>query len=409
MIDYYETKQHPITKKMVLDAYKKVKENKGSAGVDGQSLEDFAEERSANLYKIWNRMTSGSYYPPVVKEVRIPKKTGGTRGLGIPTVSDRIAQQVVKNYLEPKVDESFHPDSYGYRPKKSAHQALEQTRQRCNYYSWVVDIDIRGFFDNIDHELMMRAVAQYTNEKWVLMYVERWLKAGVNKEGIISNRDKGTPQGGVISPLLANIFLHFTFDMWMRKHHPYMPFERYCDDAIIHCTTKMQAEFIKFAISKRMNECKLELNKDKTYIVYCKNSVHNEKQDQVSFDFLGYTFKPRYFLTKKGRCLLFNPGISITSMNEVRRKVRKIITRRFKGTIQELAKILNPKIAGWYRYYCEFTRSSSRGLWYWINQKMIKWIMKERKFSKGKAYRLLQNIYKSSPGLFAHWKFVRPL
>jgi hypothetical protein len=171
----------------------------------------------------------------------------------------------------------------------------------------------------------------------------------------------------------------------------------------------MQAEFIKFAISKRMNECKLELNKDKTYIVYCKNSVHNEKQDQVSFDFLGYTFKPRYFLTKKGRCLLFNPGISITSMNEVRRKVRKIITRRFKGTIQELAKILNPKIAGWYRYYCEFTRSSSRGLWYWINQKMIKWIMKERKFSKGKAYRLLQNIYKSSPGLFAHWKFVRPL
>lgn len=220
MIDYYETKQHPITKEMVLDAYKKVKSKKGSAGVDEQSLQDFGENLSGNLYKIWNRMTSGSYFPPVVKEVRIPKKTGGFRSLGIPTVSDRIAQQVIKSYLEPKVDSSFHSDSYGYRPRKSAHQALEKAVSRSGYYSWVVDLDIRGFFDNIDHTLLMKAVKRYTKEGWVLMYIERWLKAGVSWNGEIAKRTNGTPQGGVISPLLANIFLHFAFDKWMQIHHP---------------------------------------------------------------------------------------------------------------------------------------------------------------------------------------------
>lgn len=409
MIDYYETKQHPITKKMVLDAYRKIRDNKGSAGIDGQSLEDFAEDASANLYRIWNRMTSGSYYPPVVKEVRIPKKTGGTRALGIPTVSDRIAQQVVKSYLEPKVNHTFHADSYGYRPNKSAHQALAKATANCGYYSWVVDLDIRGFFDNIDHELMMRAVGRYTEETWVLRYIERWLKAGVSRDGIRESRTKGTPQGGVVSPLLANIFLHFAFDKWMEKNHSNMPFERYCDDAIIHCTTEKQARFIRNAVALRMKECKLELNDEKTKIVYCQNCVHTETHKQVSFDFLGYTFRPlRRPTLKKEWKLLYFPCMSLASKNEVRRRLRKIIGRSFKGTIKELADLINPKIRGWLNYYGEYSQGTTRGLWYWLNQKMVRWIMNNRRLSKGKACRWLVKVYTSKANFFEHWSLARP-
>lgn len=408
MIDYYETKQHPVTKKMVLDAYKRVRENKGSAGADDQSLEDFAEQRTANLYKIWNRMTSGSYYPPVVKEVLIPKKSGGTRALGVPTVSDRIAQQVVKSYLEPKVEGSFHEDSYGYRPGKSAHQALEQTRKRCTYHSWVIDLDIQKFFDSIDHELMMRAVRRYTKEKWVLMYVERWLKAGVMSEGQIKSRETGTPQGGVISPLLANIYLHFAFDMWMKKNYPDMPFERYCDDAIVHCWSEKQAKFIRDKISQRMKECKLELNEEKTQIVFCKNQNHKGNHKQVSFTFLGYTFRPRVCRTKNGRIMLLLPHMSQNSKKEVRRKVKEIITSRFTGTIHQMSGILNPKIRGWYNYYCKYSKWETRDLWYWLNQRIIKWIMARRKMGKDRAHKYLRGIYKSRPNLFLHWQVKHP-
>lgn len=408
MIDYYETKQHPITKKMVLDAYKKVRENKGSAGIDGQSLEGFAENLAGNLYRIWNRMSSGSYYPAVVKQVLIPKKSTGTRALGIPSVGDRIAQQVVKSYLEPKVDASFHPDSYGYRPHKSAHQALAKATANCGYYGWVVDLDIRGFFDNIDHELMMLAVKQYTQEKWILIYIERWLKAGVFRDGIIEERQKGTPQGGVISPLLSNIFLHFVFDKWMEKYHPNMPFERYCDDAIIHCKTEKQAQFIKAVVAKRMKACRLELNEEKSHIVYCKNMTHTENRKQVSFDFLGYTFRPLRRPTKNGWKLTYFPCMSRSSKNDVRQKLRKIVWRGYRGTIQELAMVLNPKIRGWYRYYCEYSHWTTRGLWYWLNQKMVKWIMKTRKMGKGRAHKWLLRVYESNPRLFEHWYYVRP-
>jgi RNA-directed DNA polymerase len=409
MIDYYETKQHPVTKKMVLDAYKKVRDNKGSAGVDGQRLEDFASNISANLYQIWNRMTSGSYYPPVVKQVDIPKKSGGTRSLGIPSVSDRIAQQVVKTYLEQTVESSFHPDSYGYRPHKNAHQALEKATANCGYYSWVVDIDIRGFFDNIDHELMMRAVQYYTKEKWVLMYIERWLKAGVWRAGAIAGREKGTPQGGVISPLLANIFLHFAFDRWMQQHHANMPFERYCDDVIIHCTTEKQAQFIKRAVAQRMKQCRLELNEEKTQVVYCKNHIHTEKgHKQVSFDFLGYTFRPLRRPIKNGWKLTYFPCMSTGSKNEVRQKIRRVISRSFKGTVQELARILNPKVQGWYQYYCRYSPWTTRGLWYWLNQKMVRWVMSYRRLPKGRACRWLARVYETSPQLFVHWSACRP-
>ena len=408
MIDYYETKQHPITKKMVLDAYKKVQANRGSAGIDDQSLEDFKLNISANLYRIWNRMTSGSYYPNAVKQVLIPKKSGGTRSLVIPTVSDRIAQQLVKSYLEANVEASFHVDSYGYRPNKSAHQALEIAKGRCSYYSWVLDIDIKGFFDNIDHELMLKALKRYTQEKWVMKYVERWLKAGVSNGNGIENRDKGTPQGGVISPLLANIFLHFAFDMWMLKGYSRIPFERYCDDVIIHCSGKEQALLMKLAIAKRMKECKLELNEQKTQIVYCRNQIHKEKYEQVSFDFLGYTFRPRYCPTKKGLSLLFTPCMSMHAKNDVREKVRKVINRSFKGTVQQLAQVLNQKVRGWFQYYCKYNKYTTTDLWYWLNGKMINWVMDNRRFGKQKAVKWLKTIYDTNPGMFVHWQLSHP-
>lgn len=389
---------------MVLDAYKKVKSKKGSAGVDGQSLQEFRENLSGNLYKIWNRMTSGSYFPPVVKEVRIAKKTGGSRSLGIPTVSDRIAQQVIKSYLEPKVDNSFHSDSYGYRPKKSAHQALKKAVARSGYYSWVVDLDIRGFFDNIDHALLIKAAKRYTKERWVLMYIERWLKAGVSRNGEIAKRTKGTPQGGVISPLLANIFLHFAFDKWMQIHHSNMPFERYCDDAIIHCTSEKQASFIKEAVSKRMKACKLELNSEKTHIVYCKNHVHHENHKNTSFDFLGYTFRPLRRPTKNGWKLTYFPVMSQTSKKEVRRRLKKVVNRKFRGSIQEMAKIINPMIRGWYQYFCKYSKWTTRGLWYWLNREITKWIGMYRKRSRARARKWLINVYKTNPNLFEHWK-----
>jgi len=299
MIDYYETKTNPITKKMVLDAYKKVRENGGSAGVDEQTLADYVKNLPKNLYKLWNRLASGSYFPAPVKEVKIPKKPKGFKSLGIPTVEDRIAQQVIKSYLEPKVDPSFHPDSYGYRPGKSAHDALSMADKRCHEFKWVLDIDIKGFFDNLDHALLLKGLEHYTREKWVILYVKRWLKAGVLlQDNAFVKREMGTPQGGVISPLLANIYLHFTFDKWIEKYYSYIRFERYCDDVIIHCNSQFQAAFIKGVITKRFKECRLELNEGKTHMVYCRNQYRKEKHKMVSFDFLGYTFRPRMWKTK---------------------------------------------------------------------------------------------------------------
>jgi RNA-directed DNA polymerase len=408
MIDYYETKTHPITKRMVLDAYKHVRDNGGSAGIDGESISDYAESLPGNLYKLWNRMTSGSYLPSLVKEVKIPKKSGGFRSLGIPTVEDRVAQQVVKSYLEPKIDESFHPSSFGYRKGRNAHQALAQAHKWCKHLAWVIDLDIKGFFDNIDHELMMKAVKYYTQEKWVLLYVERWLKAGVMKDTGGESRDKGTPQGGVISPLLSNIFLHFTFDKWMEKNFPYIKFERYCDDIIVHCASIKQAEFLKQRISQRLTECKLELNAGKTQIVYCPKGQRRERHDQTSFDFLGYTFKPRWINHEQGGELVFTPCMSSVSKKSVKESVRNMQFKRKKIPIQRMAVLLNPKLRGWIEYYCKWNKWTTTGLWWWMNNRLMRWVMKSRLFSKKRAYRWLQGIYKTQPRLFVHWQLLKP-
>lgn len=226
-----ETKSYEISKHVVLEAFKRVKANKGAAGIDGEVLETFEGNLKNNLYKIWNRMSSGSYFPPAVKAVEIAKKNGGTRMLGVPTVADRVAQMVAKIYFEPRVEPYFHPDSYGYRPGKSAVDALKVTRQRCWKYDWVLEFDIKGLFDNIDHEVLMKAVCKHTDNPWVILYIERWLKAPFQMpDGTAQERTKGTPQGGVISPILANLFLHYAFDKWMEKHHRNKPFARYADD-----------------------------------------------------------------------------------------------------------------------------------------------------------------------------------
>jgi len=287
-----EAKPFCISKQEVWEAYKRVKANQGAAGVDEQSIADFERNLKGNLYKIWNRMSSGSYLPPPVRTVKIPKANGGERKLGIPAVSDRIAQMVVKSRLEPAVDPLFHPDSYGYRPGKSALDAVGQARQRCWRYDWILDLDIKGFFDNIPQDLLIRAVKKHVKEQWMVLYIERWLKAPVQEEdGQLVPREKGTPQGGVISPLLANLFLHYAFDRWMAKQNPQMPFERYADDAIVHCRTEAEAQGVRAAIAARLKECGLELHPEKTKVVYCKDDDRRRTYANEKFDFLGYTFR----------------------------------------------------------------------------------------------------------------------
>ena len=299
-----------IDKRLVYEAYKAVKSNRGAAGVDEQTIEQFEADLSSNLYKIWNRMSSGSYFPPPVRAVSIPKKTGGERILGVPTVADRVAQMVVKQVIEPILDPIFLADSYGYRPNKSALGAVGATRQRCWKYDWVLEFDIKGLFDNIDHELLLRAVRKHVTCKWALLYIERWLKAPmVREDGTTIGRSRGTPQGGVVSPILANLFMHYTFDLWMARTHPDFPWCRYADDGLVHCRTEQEAEALKAELQARLAECHLEMHPTKTKIVYCKDGKRKDKYPNVKFDFLGYCFRPRLVRSFRDNTLFcgFNP------------------------------------------------------------------------------------------------------
>ena len=339
-----------ISKKEVWEAYQRVKANKGAAGTDGQSIEDFERKLKKNLYKVWNRMASGSYFPPPVRTVKIPKKSGGERRLGIPTVADRIAQQVAKARLEPEVDSRFHADSYGYRPGKSALDAVGQARQRCWRYDWVLDLDIKAFFDNLDQGLLLRAVKKHASQRWMVLYIERWLKAPVQEEdGQLVPREKGTPQGGVISPLLANLFLHYALDRWMAKQYPQMPFERYADDAIVHCRTEREAQEVRAAIAARLKECGLELHPEKTKVVYCKDDDRRRTYPNEKFDFLGYTFRPRRSKNHKGKFFInFSPAVSDKAVKAIRTEIRSWdLHLRSDKRIEDLSRMFNPKIRGW--------------------------------------------------------------
>lgn len=404
-------KSFNLSKKEVWDAYLSVKANKGSAGIDGQTMEDFESELKNNLYKIWNRLSSGSYFPPPVRRVEIPKSNGQVRPLGIPTISDRIAQMVIKKRLEPLVEPYFHPDSYGYRPGKSALDAIAKARERCWRDDWVLDMDIKGFFDALDHALVLRGVSKFTQCKWTLLYIERWLKADVIlPNGELLQRTQGTPQGGVISPLLANIFLHLGFDQWMHKEFPCIHFERYADDIVVHCRSQKQLEYIESKIKVRFTQCKLELCPEKTKIVYCKDTNRNGDYPIQSFDFLGYTFRPRSSRSRDGRFFVsFSPAVSRKALKAMRLKVKEhpVVERCFSNSVEELAIAINPMIQGWINYYSRFRKSAMSTIYDYINGKIIKWARRKFKQLKSRKWRSgewLRKLYLENPLLFAHWR-----
>ena len=398
-----------ISKQEVLDAFKRVKSNRGAAGVDEQSIEEFDRDMKNNLYKLWNRMSSGSYFPPPVLRVEIPKGGGGTRPLGIPTVADRIAQMVVKTRLEPELEKYFHADSYGYRPGKSAVEAVGVARKRCWRYDWVLDIDVKGFFDNIDHELLMRAVRKHTGCKWIRLYIQRWLTAPVQMpDGALVNSEKGTPQGGAVSPLLANLFLHYAFDLWMRTNQPHIPFGRYADDVICHCKSKAQAEWLLASIEKRLAECKLELNLRKTQIVYCKDDRRKGRYPRVKFDFLGFTFQPRQVKVRNGDIFVgFNPAVSNKAAMAIRNEIRSWrLHLRSDRSLEDFSRMFNPILRGWVNYYGSYYKSKLYQALMPLNLIMAKWAMRKYKKLKGhqrRASRWILRIRKRSPYLFAHW------
>ncbi len=410
MMKEEKTKSLPVSKRMVYDSYLKTVSKKGGAGVDRESIEMFNANMSKNLYKIYNRMASGSYFPPPVRTVFIPKKQGGLRPLGIPTVGDRIAQGVVKDYLEPSVDTVFHNSSFGYRPGRSAHDALAQCQTNCIQKAWVLDVDIKGFFDNISHSILLGLLGQHTQEKWLLMYVERWLKAGVEQEdGSIIARTKGTPQGGVISPLLANIYLHHAFDKWMDETHQQCPFERYADDIVIHCGNKEEAETVLEELKVRMESFELTLHPEKTKIVYCKNYQRHEKHDNESFTFLSYSFQPRTVKSKFGsakRLLVFGAAICNNAKTSIKAAIKEVLpTQRSTQTLEWFAEKLNPKIRGWINYYTRFNRDEAHGVFYYLNERICKWIKNTYKIrGKKRLYKKYQLIQAENPSLFYHWK-----
>lgn len=409
MMNEEKTKSFAVSKQMVYNSYLKVCEKKGSAGIDKETIEMFNKDLSANLYKIWNRMSSGSYFPPAVRTVLISKKQGGKRPLGIPTVSDRIAQGVVKDLLEPILEPLFHVNSFGYRPGRSAHHALAQCQHNCIHHSWVVDLDIRGFFDNISHEWMMKMLNHHTQEKWVLLYAERWLKAGIEQaDGSIVARQKGTPQGGVISPLIANLYLHHAFDMWMSKYFPSNPFERYADDIIVHCNSKEEAEQLLSSIRERLSGFDLELHPEKTKLVYCKNYLRKEQHEHNSFTFLSYSFQPMGKRNRQqtNKFTVFSAVICCAAKTYIRKRIREVFNPRHTHVSLERAALkLNPKIRGWLNYYSRFNPRVASNVFVYLNGLIRRWIEEKYRLRSKKA---IANKYESyvqlNTGLFVHWQ-----
>ncbi|MDO9123528.1 MAG: group II intron reverse transcriptase/maturase [Deltaproteobacteria bacterium] len=408
-------KPYEISKKVVWEAWKQVKANHGAAGVDEESVSDFEKNVKDNLYKIWNRMSSGSYFPPPVRTVEIPKKSGGERLLGIPTVADRVAQVVAKMYLEPVLEPNFHQDSYGYRPGKSAIQAVEVTRRRCWKYDWVLEFDIKGLFDNINHDLLMRAVRKHTDCKWMLLYIERWLKAPFQGEdGILVERTKGTPQGGVISPLLANLFLHYVFDKWMERNYPQVPFCRYADDGVVHCRTEAEAWLMKEVLESRFKECNLELHREKTRIIYCKDEDRRKEYSQTSFDFLGFTFRPRRSKNRWGKPFInFSPAVSNEAGKAMRQEARRWrLHLRSDKSLEDLSRMFSPIVRGWINYYGSFYKSALYPTLRHLNRTLVRWA--ERKFKRLRRHQRraeywLGRIAQRQPWLFPHWRMgIRP-
>jgi len=400
-----------IDKRLVFEAFRAVKSNRGAAGVDEQTIEQFETDLSGNLYKIWNRMSSGTYFPPPVRAVAIPKKSGGERILGVPTVADRVAQMVVKLVIEPILDPIFLADSFGYRPNKSALDAIGVTRERCWKYDWVLEFDIKGLFDNINHELLLRAVRKHITCKWALLYIERWLKAPiVQEDGATVERSRGTPQGGVVSPVLANLFMHYAFDLWMARTHPDLPWCRYADDGLVHCRNEQEAQALKLELQARLAECHLEMHPTKTKIVYCKDKKRKGRYPNVKFDFLGYCFRPRLVRSVRDNSLFcgFNPAVSPSALQAMRQTIRDLnLRRQTQLSLQDIARQLNPLLRGWIAYYGRYAPSALHPLLRYVNQTLVAWA--RRKFKRFQrhttpASQLFVRLARARVDLFVHWK-----
>ena len=405
-------KPYSIAKRTVWEAYRRVKANRGAAGIDEETIVMFEQDLSRNLYKLWNRMSSGSYFPPPVRQVEIPKAKGGFRKLGIPTVSDRIAQTAAKLIMEPVLDPVFHPDSYGYRPGRSAKQAVAITRKRCWHYDWVVEFDIKAAFDQIDHGLLMKAVRTHIREDWIVLYIERWLTAPFETEdGIHLPRERGTPQGGVVSPVLMNLFMHYAFDCWMQRTYPQRPFARYADDAVVHCHSQKQAEVVMQSVAARLEACGLTMHPEKSKIVYCKDSNRTGAYPQVQFTFLGFTFRPRKALNQQNRLFTnFLPGASDEAVTRMQQTVRGWrLHRQTPDTLEGLARQCNPTIRGWWNYYGAFYQTAMHRLFGYLDRKLERWARRKYKTlsrHKRRSAEWLRKMKEVSPQLFAHWRVV---
>ncbi len=405
-----QAKPFEISKRVVWEAYLRVKANKGAAGVDGCTIEQYEQNLKNNLFKLWNRLSSGSYFPPPVKAVAIPKAGGGSRILGVPTVDDRIAQTVAAMHLERQVEPIFHRDSYGYRPGRSALDAVAVCRERCWRNDWVIDLDVRAFFDSVDHSLMLKAVARHTDQKWIRLYVKRWLTAPLRQpDGSLVARDRGTPQGSAISPILANLYLHYAFDVWLVREFPAVTFERYCDDAVIHCGSEEQARQVRDALAVRLAAVGLELHPDKTRIVYCQDVDRRGKFEHTSFTFLGYTFRPRLAKNRWGKHFVnFLPAVSKDAIKAMGRELRSWhIARRSDKSLNDLALMFNSIVQGWINYYGRFYKSMLYPLLRRINDQLVRWAMRKYKRLRRREKRageLLAEASRRSPQLFAHWR-----
>ncbi len=408
---HIETKPFNIPKQLFHEAFKRVKANKGGHGIDIQSLSDFEQDLNNNLYKLWNRMSSGSYHPPPVMRVEIEKPDGGIRPLGIPTVSDRIAQMVVKLQIEPELERIFHSHSYGYRPGKSAHQALLTVKERCNRRAWVLDMDIKGFFEEIDHVLLMRAVRKHVKESWQLMYIERWLTAPVQHgNGRLEEKRKGTPQGGVISPLLANLYLHYVFDDWVEKNWRGIQFERYADDIICHCVSENDANELKSVLNDRFNKCGLQLHPKKTKIAYCKGGRIRGDYETVSFDFLGYTFRPRWIKTRRGyQGLFFIAAVSQKSAKRIRQEINRWPWKYWRQKeLTDIRRYCQSRLRGWMTYYGLFGKSIIRNVLFHFDKRLSRWGKAKYKQLKTlmQAARRINRARRMNPSWFSHWSGI---
>lgn len=403
------TRPFDIPKRLVWEAYQRVKANGGGAGVDQESIETFEGKLGDNLYKLWSRMESGSYFPPPVKAVPIPKKSGGTRILGVPTVADRVAQTVVKTILEPMLEPVFDANSFGYRPGRSALDAVAVVRRRNWEYDWVVEFDIKGLFDNIDHELLLRAVRKHCTVPWVLLYIERWLKAPMEMEGQRVTRERGTPQGGVVSCVLANLFLHYSMDVWLRRHFPSVRFCRYADDGVVHCQSEAQAQLVLRDLGERLRQCRLELHPEKTRIVYCQDVNRTAQYPTVKFTFLGYTFQPRKAVDKYGRVYVnFSPAVSREAMKAMRQRVRGWhVQLMCDKELSDLASMFGPVLRGWANYYGRFYPTALKPLWRHVNDYLVRWMQRKyKRLACGviRAARALGRLAEQAPRSFVHWE-----